>query len=542
MSHTRARNTVAAAAVSLMFLLTACSGGSGDASSSGSSGASAEPVTLRVASTDPGQLIPGRNIVAYDFDMAVWAPLTWVDDEANLSYVAAESVTSDDATTWTITLKKGWTFQDGSPVTAQDYVDTWNVVAYGPNAFENSGQLAHVVGYQDLNPADGSTPTVKEMSGLKVIDDTTFTVTLDGPDGQFPLQLSQGQTAMFPMPKGAADDLEAYNKHPIGNGPYQIVGDYTEGETITVEKYPDYQGTPGTVDTIEFVPYTDQGTAYTDVLAGNLDVAGVGADKLIQAKSDFGDRLYAFKAAGIAYLGLPLYDPRYQDIKVRQAISMAIDRETINEQIYGGLYTPATAFTPAIEVGTPVGICGELCEFHPDKAKELLAEAGGFEGTMTVYYPGGIGADAFYTAIANQLRQNLGVDAVAQPSTDWAEFYQTRLDAKAPGPFFSRWGALYPSQQNHLRAFYVKGGGCDQCIPWYDDEVASLLKTADAQVDADKAAAAYKAVQERILTEFPAPPLFDEAYSFVVSDRVKELPTSAVGNPTYTEVVMADGA
>ena len=541
MSRTRARTKVAAAALGLTFMLTACSGGSGSTSSTGGA-TNAAPVTLRVQSTDPGYLIPGRNTVAYDFDMAVWAPLTWIDDSGNLTYVAADSVTSDDATTWTITLKKGWTFQDGSPVTAQDYVDSWNTVAYGPNAFENSGQLAHVVGYTDLNPAGGATPTVKEMSGLKVVDDQTFTVTLDGPDGQFPLQLSQGQTAMYPMPKGASADLAAYNKHPIGNGQYEIVGDYAEGETITVKKYADYKGTPGTVDEIAFVPYTDTATAYTDVQAGNLDVAGVGADKLIQAKTDFGDRLYAFKAAGIAYLGLPLYDPRYQDIKVRQAISMAIDRKTINEQIYGGLYSPATAFTPAIELGTPVGLCGELCEFHPDKAKALLAQAGGFSGTMTVYYPGGIGADAFYTAIANQLRQNLGIDAVAQASTDWAEFYQTRLDEKAPGPFFSRWGALYPSQQNHLRAFFVKGGGCDNCVPWYDDQVASLLKTADAQVDADKAAAAYKAAQERILAEFPAVPLFDEAYSYVVSDRVKNLPTSAVGNPTLTQVVMADGS
>ncbi|MBU4337339.1 MAG: ABC transporter substrate-binding protein, partial [Actinobacteria bacterium] len=480
--------------------------------------------------------------VAYDFDMAVWAPLTWIDDSGTLTYVAADSVTSDDATTWTITLKTGWTFQDGTPVTAQDYVDTWNVVAYGPNAFENSGQLAHVVGYTDLNPADGSTPTVTQMSGLAVVDDLTFTVTLDGPDGQFPLQLSQGQTAMYPMPASAADDLEAYNKHPIGNGQYQIVGDYAEGETITVEKYADYQGTPGTVDQIEFIPYVDNATAYTDVQAGNIDVAGVGSDKLVQAQTDFGDRLYAFEAAGIAYLGLPLYDDRYQDIRIRQAISMAIDRDTINEQIYGGLYTPATAFTPAIEIGTPVGLCGELCEYHPEEAKALLAEAGGFSGTMTVYYPGGIGADAFYTAIANQLRQNLGVDAVAQASTDWAEFYQTRLDKAAPGPYFSRWGALYPSQQNHLRAFFIDGGGCENCVAWYDGEVASLLATADAQVDADAAATAYKAVQERILEEFPAVPLFDEAYSYVVSERVADLPTSAVGNPTYTQVVMADGA
>jgi ABC-type transport system substrate-binding protein len=72
--------------------------------------------------------------------------------------------------------------------------------------------------------------------------------------------------------------------------------------------------------------------------------------------------------------------------------------------------------------------------------------------------------------------------------------------------------------------------------------VTDLIAAADAEVDADAAAEAYAAVQERILEDFPAPPLFFETYSYVVSDRVAELPTSAVGNPTYTQVVLAEGA
>ncbi|NTW41210.1 MAG: ABC transporter substrate-binding protein, partial [Cellulomonadaceae bacterium] len=344
--------------------------------------------------------------------MAVWAPLTYIDDQSNLTYVQAESIESDDATTWTITLKDGWTFHDGTPVTAQSYVDAWNTVAYGPNAFENSGQLANVVGYGDLNPAEGE-PATTEMSGLTVVDDLTFTVELLGPDSQFPMQVSQAQTAMFPMPEGASDDLDAYNTHPVGNGAFALTNDYVEGQSLVVAAYEDYQGDAPTVSEISFVPYTDTATAYTDVLAGNLDIAGLPADKMTQAATDFGDRVYSFEAPGISFLGLPLQDARYADVRVRQAISMAIDRETINEVVYGGLYTPATAWTPAIEPGTPEGICGEYCEYDPEAAKALLDEAGGFEGAMEIYYPGGVGLDELYTAIANNLRQNLGIDAVA---------------------------------------------------------------------------------------------------------------------------------
>lgn len=530
------RAGTAATALALTLALSACGSAGADDAAAGSGGGS-----ISVAVTDPIQTIPARQTVAYDLNMAVWSPLTWVDADGELTYVAAESIESDDATTWTVTLRDGWTFHDGTPVTAQSYVDSWNAVAYGPDAFENSGQLAGIAGYDDLNPAEGD-PETKEMEGLEVTGDLAFTVTLDGPDGQFPMQVSQAQTAMYPMPASALEDMDAYNTHPVGNGPFQVVGDYVENEPIETEAYADYQGTAPTVDAITFVPYADATTAYTDVQAGNIDVASVPAARLPQAAADFADRLYTFDAPGISYLGLPLWDERYQDVRVRQAISMAIDRSTISDVVYGGLYTPATAFTPAVEAGTPEGICAEFCEYDPAAAKALLDEAGGFDGTIDIYFPGGIGLDELYKAIANQLRQNLGVEAVATPSADWAEFSEKRTAGDIDGPFFSRWGALYPSQQNTLRSFYVENGGCPNCIPYYEDDVAELISAADAEADSAAAGEAYAAVQERLLEDFPAPPLFFETYSYVTSERVAELPTSAVGNPTFSAVVLAEGA
>ncbi|MFJ6001719.1 ABC transporter substrate-binding protein [Arthrobacter sp. NPDC092385] len=521
--------TMAATTTVALLALSACSSGGSEASDS-------EDRSITMGVTDPGTLTPGRQLVAYDFSMAVFAPLTFLESDGTLNYVQAESVESDDNTTWTITLKDGWTFHDGTPVTAQSYVDSWNTVAYGPNAFENSGQVANIVGYTDLNPAEGE-PATEEMSGLTVVDDLTFTVELIGPDSQFPLQLSQAQTAMYPMPPSAFEDLDAYNSHPVGNGPFEMVDDYVENETIVVTAFEDYAGDAPTTDQISFVPYTDEVTAYTDVQAGNLDVASVPASRLPQASKDFGDAFYSFEAPGISYLGLPLWDERYQDIRVRQAISMAIDRETINEVIYGGANTPATAFTPAIEPGTPEGICGKFCEYDPEAAAALLDEAGGFEGTMEISFPGGGGLDEFYNAIANNLRQNLGIDASAVPSADWAEFSDNRTAGTIDGPFFSRWGALYPSQQATMRPFFVENGGCANCIPWYDPEVKAAIDTADAEATED--GEAYAAVQELILAEFPAPPLFFETYSYVVSDKVSELVTSPVGNPRLTHIELA---
>ncbi len=85
--------------------------------------------TFSMAVTEPDHLTPGRQTVSYDQMGVLFAPLTFVNDDGTLSYRQAESVTSDDATTWTVKLKPGWTFHNGETVTSKSYVDAWNAVA-----------------------------------------------------------------------------------------------------------------------------------------------------------------------------------------------------------------------------------------------------------------------------------------------------------------------------------------------------------------------------------------------------------------------------
>jgi oligopeptide transport system substrate-binding protein len=525
------------AATAVVLALSACSAGGSSSNSADGSDASGSFV---FATGEPDHLTPGRQLVAFDQVISLFSPLVSLDDDNKITYVQAESVTSDDATHWTITLRKGWTFHNGEPVTAQSYVDAWNYTAYGPNAWENSGQLASIVGYKDLNPTEG-TPATKEMSGLKVVDDTTFTVDLLGPDSQFPLQLSSGQTGFYPMPKAAYDDLDAYDKQPIGNGPFEMTAPWKANSEFTVKAYKDYKGTAPTVGEVTFRSYTDTTTAYTDVLAGNADVAFVPPAKMTSAKADFGDHLYAFPAPGVDYLGFPLWDPRYSNTKVRQAISMAIDREAVNKAIYGGIYEPATSLTSPNMAGTPEDACGKFCTFDPKAAKSLLAEAGGFSGTMELVYPGGLGLDSLYEAYANQIRQNLGIsDVVAKPSTDWASYYSTLVDSTVAGPHFGHWGALYASQQNTLRSLFTKAGGCYLCTNYSNPDVDTLLAQADAAPTLDESYKLYAKVQDVVLADFPTVPTFSDKYPYVTSSKIAELPSRS-GSVILDRVKLGNG-
>ncbi len=498
--------------------LTGCTatGGTPDTASAGA---------LTIGSFEPDHLTPGRTLNGYLQAQALFSPLTFVDAEGKVSMLAAESVTSSDAITWTIKLRPDWTFHNGNPVTAQDYVDTWNAVAYGPNAWVGSGSMSGIRGYSDLNPVGGQ-PTTSKMSGLRVVDKTTFTVELSAPDGQFPIQLSQNMPAFYPMPAEAFANPATYDSMPIGNGPFKMTAPRQANESFAVSAYDGFAGEKPGVKEYTFKPYVDLGAAYTDAQAGNIDILTVPQDKVTVAPTDFPNHLRTSDIPGTSYLAFPMSDPRFADIRVRQAFSMAIDRDAVNKAVFAGGYKPATAWTSPAEPGTPEGVCGEFCKFDPEAARALLAQAGGLTGTVElIVLPG---ANVEWEAYANQLRQNLKLDdVILSPTTDYPAFLGARASGKMAGPFLSGWYPPYPSQQNTLRAVFTPGGICAGCSQGLDPAVQAAITAADAQLDPKLAEAGYAKAQKLIAGTFPVAPLFNMTTTFIVSDKVADLAVSA---------------
>ncbi|MGM7670520.1 peptide ABC transporter substrate-binding protein [Microbacterium sp. A93] len=531
--HSKARLLVAASAA-LALTLTGCSAGATDEDPA----AVADPI--RYAVEEPDSFVPGNQFGSYAILETLFSPLTNISEDGEIGFVAAESVESNDAKTWTITLRDGWTFHDGTPVTAQNYVDTWNFAAYGPNAWVNGAQLANVVGYAEMNPGEGE-PTATELAGLTIVDDQTFTVELGAPDRQYPLQLTIGQTGLYPLPAGALEDLEAWEESPIGNGPFRLVDGWSATEPIDAVTYEDFAGDEPTIDAVTFVPYLDTATAYTDTLAGEIDIVAIAASQVEQARTEFGDHVYELDAPGVDFLGFDLGSGAFSDVHVRQAISMAIDREAINDAVFGGSQVPATSLTAPSMPGNPDGVCGEYCEFDPEAAKVLLEEAGGIDGELKVHFIANWGQEDLFEAIANQLRQNLGIEsAIASPSADFAAFVDMVGQGATDGPFRARWGALYPSQQNTLTAvFTATGEGNFGAGGYSNPEVDALLQAANAAATVEESNAGYTAVQERILEDFPTVPLFGNRYLYVTSDRIAELHTNS-GAVNVSEIVVAD--
>lgn len=528
MSYPRRVRTAAVILLAVSLSLTACTPGSNDATEQASA-------SLTFAGLEPDHLTPGETQLAYYQIQALFSSLTYMDPDGKLSMLAAESVDSSDATNWTIKLKPGWTFHDGTPVTAQNYVDSWNAVAYGPNAWTGNGNMSNIVGYTDLNPVQGQ-PSTKTMSGLKVVNETTFTVALSKADGQFPVQLTQNMPAFYPMPAAAFSDPAGYDRMPIGNGPYKMTKPWQANEPITVTTYEQYAGEKPGVKEYVFKPYVDMGAAYTDAQAGNVDLLFIPQDKTAVASTDFPDRLHRIALSGESYLAFPSNDSRYADKRVRQAFSMAIDREAVNKAVFSGLNKPANAWTVAWLPGTPEGVCGKYCTFDPQAAKALLTEAGGFSGKVELVYPGGVGLDTEYQAYANQLRQNLGLeDVTVAPTTSFTDFATARAKGEMKGPFFSYWGAPYPSQQNTLREMFTPKGLCAGCALPLDPKVATAIDAANAVLDQESAQKEYAKAQELIAETFPVAPLFDNSGDFYASKKVTDLVSSG-GYPVLARI------
>jgi ABC-type transport system substrate-binding protein len=528
-----------------VVLLSGCTGTAAEQASA------LEPVSIAIG--EPmNPLVPGNTTEEYGTQIleSLWTGLVEYGTDGEVSYTGvAESVDSEDSVTWTVRLRDGWTFHDGTPVTASSFVDAWNYTAYGPNAQAGSYFFANIGGYADLQaPVDDTgepagEPAATEMSGLRVVDDTTFTVTLNAPFAQFPVTL--GYNPFFPLPQAFFDDPEAFGREPIGNGPFRADGEFAPNEGITVLVYKDYAGDQvPAVEAVEFRVYTDVDTAYTDALAGNLDVVPrIPADASGTAQQDFEGRYVETAASGFTFLGLPLYDERYADPRVRQALSMAIDRATITEAIFSGSRQPADSVIPPVVEGHREGAC-HYCELDVDRANALLDEAG-FDRSepIELWFNAGGGNDAWVEAVGNQLRSNLGVEFVLRGELAPAE-YGPLVDSKGmTGPFRMGWAMDYPSPQNFLQPLYstqAQPPAGSNASFYSNPEFDALVARGNAAGSGDEASAFYNQAEDVLLEDMPIIPLFFGVTQSVHSTRVIDMTVDVFGRVDTTSLTASD--
>ncbi|MER5262348.1 ABC transporter substrate-binding protein [Actinosynnema sp. NPDC002837] len=441
----------------------------------------------------------------------------------------AESIDTADSQLFTVKLKQGWLFHDGTPVTADSFVDAWNWTAYGPNATQGASFFSQVEGFDAVHPADPDgadgpqeppAPTAETMSGLEVVDDHTFTITLSEPFAVFPVTI--GYEVFSPLPKAFFADRAAFEANPIGNGPFKYVS-RAVGADIKLTRYDDYKGAdkPKFKD-LTLKVYQSRESAYADLVSNNLDFMEELPPNALAGKqyeTDLGDRVVQRETLNNQTIAFPFYLEPYDNADLRRAISMAIDREEITERIFEGTRKPADGWAHPLMKGYRPGQCGENCTYDPDKAKEALARSG-YTGEIVLLTNTDGGHQEWAEAVVNSIKNTLGVEARLVPSTSLGEFRQNVNAHKMTGMYRAGWIADYPSIENWLTPLFRTGASSNDGLysnPAFDAKLAE----ADRAPSEEAAIELYLEAERMLAADLPSIPLWTQNTIAGRSDRLK---------------------
>ncbi|MDX3078108.1 ABC transporter substrate-binding protein [Streptomyces sp. NPDC088354] len=534
---------IGATALALAATATACGGGGGG-------GAGGEPDAKGVLSaswTDPQNPpepantneVQGGKVLDMIFrGLKRYNPRTGAAEN-----VVADSISTTDSRTFEVRLKDGWTFSNGEKVTSDSFINAWNYAALVTNKQINAPFFTYIDGFEKVHPASGA-PAVTTMSGLVRKDALNFTVKLNQKFSTWPDTL--GYNAFMPLPRAFFTDHAAWLKKPVGDGPYQVES-YTRGQVMKLRKWNGYKGADAAVNGgVDLKVYTDSNTAYTDLQAGNLDlVDDVPAQQLRNVRSDLGDRYLNTPAGIIQTLAFPLYDKAWSgpdSAKLRQGISMAINRDQITQQIFQKTRTPAKDWTSPVlgaQGGFDDTICGDVCSYDPARAKKLIKEAGGIPGgTMRITYNADSGSHKDWVdAVCNSINNVLGNDksCVGNPVGTFPDFRNQIVNKQLKGPFRAGWQMDYPLIQNFLQPLYYTGASSNDSH-FSNPQFDKLVDRANAETDLAKAVETFKEAERILPQQVPAIALWYQNGSAGWSDRLSNVALNPFSVPVYNQI------
>ena len=507
------RNKIALAGIALLvaggLALTGCSG-SGGGTPSASGGGDSTAIIKTNGSEPANPLIPtNTNEVGGGKILdEIFAGLVYYDAKGAPQNDMAESITVDDAQNLTVKLKKGQKFTDGTEVQAHNFIEAWNYGAKLSNKQLNSYFFEDIEGFS----YDADT----ELTGLKEVDDYTFTIALNKPASDFALRL--GYSAFYPLPDAAFEDMDAFGQNPIGNGPYKIASDdaWQHNVQISLVKNDDYQGGRAAHNAgLDIVFYATQDAAYADLLSNEVDVIdGVPSSALATFESELGDRAVNQPAAVFQSFTIPGRLEHFSGEEGqlrRQAISMSINREEITKVVFNGTRTPASDFTSPVIDGWSDSLEGaEVLAYNPDEAKKLWAQADAispWSGTFQISYNADGGHQTWVDAVANSIKNTLGIEASGNPYADFASLRKDVTGRTIQTAFRTGWQADYPGLYNFLGPLYATNAGSNDG-DYSNPEFDKLLSDGISATDSATANEYFQKAQSILLKDLPATPLW----------------------------------
>ena len=478
------------------LLLTGCSAGSGDSSPSGNEagdtpttatiGLTAAPANLDFTTT-AGAAIP-QALMAN-----VYETLIEVGQDGELKpLLATDWETSEDGKTYTFQLQEGVTFSNGEPFTAEDVKFSFERVSTDWTS-TLAGKMAVI-------------------ESIEVLSDTEVAVTLSRPSYSWLWNIATPVGAIFSTT--GVDDLA---NNPIGTGPYEV-SEYRQGESLSFTARDDYWGEGPGVEAVTLRYFADA-TASTNALrTGDIDaIVGLQAPELVDTfEADDTFDVISGLSNGEVSLSLNNTAAPFDDVRIRQAVLYAIDRQAIIDTAWNGYGSLVSTFVPEFE---PYYVdLNDTYAYNPEKAKELLAEAGAENLDITFTVPTLPYAQAVSEIIVSQLK-DVGINVTIESS----EFPAVWLDQVFSNRNYDM------TVINHVegRDLFTILDNPDYYIGYDNSKIAPLIAEADASDEAGFNEG-MKKVQEQIVADAPHTVLFLMPNLVVKKSELQGLPENAI--------------
>jgi oligopeptide transport system substrate-binding protein len=481
-----------------------CTGGGGDdpGASGGSGGGGGgsrgrSGGTLAIALLDPGPLDPARAEGLEDEIVLgnLFDGLTALDPSGAVRPAVAASWSSDPALRrWEFRLRPEARWSDGSPVRSDDFSFAWQRLAdpgAGPAPSPARALLSGVTGYRAF-----ATGRARSIAGLETPDPATLVVRLDRPFADLPTLVAA--VALSPLPAALArPDPAAYLTRPVGNGPFRLAAPARPGRPLILDRNPAFWGAPALLDRVQVSRAPDEQTAWLELQSGQAAFAPVPPDQLAAARTVYGPSGDGRGDPGLLQgptlttwqLTFNLKSELGGDLRWRQAVSLAVDRDRLAEEVAG---TAATSLVPPATPGWGTPATCPTCAHDPARARALLAKVKADDAPVALAVPAGAEARRIASLVADDLA-TAGIEVNPSPAPDGGSPLT-----------LARRVAPYPHPDPFLTA---------PSTP----PARRLLDQARATADTPTRSGLYAQAEAGLLTDLPAAPLVTERHAAVLT-------------------------
>lgn len=449
--------------------------------------------------------------------------LVWVDDEGNIVPSLAESwEISEDGLEYTFKLRQGVKYHNGEEFKAEDIITTW----------ENG-----------LNEQNAYSYYFSPVSDVEVVDDTTVKIHLSEPDVLFLRRVHQYWGAI-PTEYYNEVGYDGFAEHPIGTGPFKFV-EWKKGDRIVLEAFEDYweEGLPNVAEVI-FRPIPEESTRIAAVQTGEIHIANrlpaeeaqrlLGAEnvKIVRYPTD---RVYYIAFNNLTTgVGTPI-----EDVRVRQALNYAVDRQAIIDALFNGYADLSTGYLTPGNLGYNDSL--EPYPYDPEKAKELLAEAGypdGFEIGMACPTGAYTNFEQVCEAVGGYFNEiGITFEGGEIQFMESGQYWDIEANKELPPLFGDSWSTPDGEALNRLKG--ALGGFDASYSAWSNDTIQDYLDRLSAAFDDEERAQIYSEFHEYLYNDPPFVYLYQPNTFEAINVAVQNYKPRAAENYYLKEVFLA---